>query len=53
MERKIGLFINGDILELKFIEIFQGWNAYSKWADSYILRREISDCLTCFKEKTI
>lgn len=41
MEIKIGKFINKDIGRDKMIEIFQGWNAYAKWADSLHLRRRI------------
>ena len=31
----------GKITKEKLLEIFQGWNAYAKWADSYNLRKEI------------
>ncbi|MEK6871680.1 MAG: RNA-directed DNA polymerase, partial [Nanoarchaeota archaeon] len=34
MERKIKLLNEGKISYEKFIEIFQGWNAYAQWADS-------------------
>ena len=41
MERKINLFINKKIPSEKMPEIFQGWNAYAKWADSFELRKAI------------
>jgi hypothetical protein len=34
MERKIKLLNEGKIGYEKFIEIFQGWEAYAKWANS-------------------
>jgi len=34
MERNINLFITGKISYEKFFEIFQGWEAYSNWANS-------------------
>ena len=39
MERKISNFTNNEINKEKMAEIFQGWNAYAKWADSYGLRK--------------
>ncbi len=32
---------NNEISKEKLLEIFQGWNAYAKWADSYRLRKQI------------
>ncbi len=32
---------NGDFSKEKMIEIFQGWQAYAKWADSFKLRKEV------------
>ncbi len=40
MKAKINLFNQGRINYEKFFEIFQGWNAYAKWADSYNLKRD-------------
>ena len=41
MQRKIKLF-NEDIVNYsKFFEIFQGWSAYSKWADTYKLKLKL------------
>ncbi len=34
MEHKIKLFNNGKISYEKFFEIFQGWSAYSSWANN-------------------
>jgi len=39
--KKIENYAEGLILEDKMIEIFQGWNAYAKWANSYKLRKHI------------
>lgn len=41
MERKIGHLANGEIPIGKMSEIFQGWNAYAQWADSYNLRLRV------------
>ena len=45
MERKINLFINKKIPSEKMPEIFQGWNAYAKWANILVnilnVRKEI------------
>ena len=38
-----------EISKEKLIEIFQGWNAYAKWADSYNLRKDI--CSKIYKLK--
>jgi len=38
---KIELFLQNKISKRKMHEIFQGWNAYSKWANTYKLRRRI------------
>src|SRR3989344_4302065 len=35
MKIKIKKFQRGEISEEKFTEIFQGWNAYAKWASSF------------------
>ncbi len=42
MERKINKFADREISNDKIADVFQGWNAYSKWADSYKLRKEMS-----------
>lgn len=41
MERKIEMFSEGKITDKKLAEIFQGWNAYSKWANGFNLRKKI------------
>jgi len=41
MKRKIEMFKQGLMNEEKFLESFQGWNAYAKWANSYKLRKKI------------
>ena len=30
----------------KILEIFQGWNAYAKWANSFKLRKRIAGIIT-------
>lgn len=41
MKFKIKYYKEGKITKEKFQEIFQGWQAYAKWADSYKLRKRI------------
>lgn len=41
IKNKIKLFNNELISYDKFVEIFQGWNAYATWANSLKLRRKI------------
>jgi retron-type reverse transcriptase len=41
MQRKINLFNQGKISYEKLFEIFQGWNAYSKWSNDYNLIRKL------------
>lgn len=41
MQKKINLFKKGNISLDKFTEIFQGWNAYAKWSDSYSLKNNL------------
>ena len=38
---KIRRYKKGNVPKEKMLEIFQGWNAYAKWANSLKLRREI------------
>ncbi len=38
---KIENYKKGNIPEEKLLEIFQGWNAYAKWANSFKLRKNI------------
>jgi len=38
---KIQLYKKGEISKEKMLEIFQGFNAYAKWADSYMVRKEV------------
>jgi len=48
MERKIKLFNECKIDSCKFLEIFQGWQAYAKWANSHNLTNKIIKNLSCF-----
>ncbi len=41
IKRKISFFKEGLIGEDKFNEMFQGWNAYAKWANSYNLKKKL------------
>ncbi len=45
MENKLRLFEENKLSYNKLLEIFQGWQAYAKWADSYRLREEIINLL--------
>ena len=40
VKRKIMMFSQGKISREKMAEIFQGWNAYAKWANTFKLRRD-------------
>ena len=41
MENKMASLNNGEISYKKFIASLQGWLAYAKWADSYIIVNKI------------
>ena len=41
MKKKTRLFSEEKIPYNKFFEIFNGWNAYAKWANSYKLVNEM------------
>jgi len=38
---KVRSYKKGDIPKTKMLEIFQGWNAYAKWADSLRTKRKV------------
>ena len=38
---KVIITVSSKISKEKLLEIFQGWNAYTKWADSFGLRKEV------------
>ncbi|MFH1311044.1 MAG: reverse transcriptase domain-containing protein [Nanoarchaeota archaeon] len=38
---EIRKYRNADLNKEKILEIFQGWNAYAKWADSFELRKKV------------
>jgi len=38
---KVDSYKKGNIPKGKMLEIFQGWNAYAKWADSLRIRRKV------------
>jgi len=42
MQRKIDLFKENKISQEKFQEVFQGWNAYASWANSYGLIKNLT-----------
>ena len=41
MKSKIDKYKNKEITKAKFFEIYQGWRAYSEWADSSNVRKRI------------
>jgi len=41
MENKIKLLNEEKISYEKFIESFQGWNAYAQWADSHNITKKL------------
>src|SRR3989344_2562466 len=41
MRNKIEDYHKEEISKEKMLEIFQGWNAYTKWADSFKLRKRV------------
>lgn len=41
MFSKLKKYKKGEINKKRILEIFQGWNAYSSWANSYKLRRNV------------
>lgn len=41
MKIKIFQFLRSEIPKEKIEEIFQGWNAYAKWANAFNLRLKI------------
>jgi retron-type reverse transcriptase len=41
IENKIRLFNENRLSYIKLLEIFQGWNAYAKWSDTFKLRKNI------------
>ncbi len=51
MENKIKCFSRKQISKKKISEIFQGWNAYSMWADTYNLRRDFTKEINGLKRK--
>jgi hypothetical protein len=41
MLKKIDAYRDELICREKMMEIFQGWNAYAKWANAYRLRKSV------------
>ncbi len=41
MKRKVEMFKQGLLTKEKFLESFQGWNAYARWANTYNLQKNI------------
>ena len=46
MLSKIEKYKEGEISKEEILEIFQGWNAYAKWADCFKLRKEVVKKIT-------
>lgn len=42
IHKKINLFVEEKLSKEKFFEVFQGWNAYAKWANSWNLRKDLA-----------
>lgn len=53
MYRKVSDFSEDKINYFKLLEIFQGWNAYAKWANTYILRKDTLKKIAIIKNKKI
>ena len=45
IKSKIKMFQEGKISDKKYSEIFQGWNAYASWSNSFSLRKKINKML--------
>ncbi len=41
MLRKVNFYKEGKISKVEMLEIFQGWNAYAKWANTFKLRKNV------------
>ena len=41
MRLRVNQYKKGELSKKRLLEIFQGWNAYAKWANSFKLRREV------------
>ena len=52
MKRKLELFSGGHISGEKTGAVFQGWNAYAEWADSFNLRLKIVSDFANPKQKS-
>ncbi len=50
---KIRRYVKGEISCEKFKEIFQGWNAYAKWANTLKFRRKVSKKIKALKLQSI
>jgi len=38
---KVDRYYNEEIIKEKMLEVFQDWNIYTKWANSYKVRKEV------------
>ena len=44
---KVEKYRDCDISKEEFLESFQGWNAYAKWANTFKLRKKFMENLNC------
>ena len=51
MGKKIEKFSCGETSKEKMTEIFQGWNAYAKWANIFNLRKRIFNLRQTFSSR--
>lgn len=53
MLSKVDKFKNKELTYSKITEIFQGWNAYAKWANTFKLRKKIVKEIYKLRRRTI
>jgi len=46
MKRRINDYKEGKVHKEKILDIFQGWNAHAKWANSHRLTQKIAEAIT-------
>ncbi|MFH1425274.1 MAG: RNA-directed DNA polymerase [archaeon] len=53
MERRVNIFEKEKISYIELMKCFQGWNAHTKWANTYKLRKQIAGNIARIKHKKI
>ena len=46
IKRKIDLINKEELIQQKFIEIYQGWQAYAKWANTHKLKKKLHSTIS-------